>query len=210
MAGPTKYQEVVTATNYALAAEDGTPFKVFLSFNGTNQWLQTNSIDFTYGDKMFVSAGVRKLSDATAGMMVEHSSGGSNPFWHITAPGAISGGNNYNAVLYAGTGAYAENKATTFIAPMTNVVTGTYNFAAATVSLQVSLRVNGTVPTLTPTATTANATNFGNYPLYIGARAGTSLWFNGRLYGMVVAGKQASAAEITSTETYLNQKTGAF
>ena len=52
--------------------------------------------------------------------------------------------------------------------------------------------------------------NYGNYALYIGASAGTSLFFNGRLYGLVVAGKQASASEIASTEAWLNQKTGAY
>ena len=52
--------------------------------------------------------------------------------------------------------------------------------------------------------------NYGNYPMYIGARAGTSLWFNGRLYGLVVAGKAASVSEIASTEAWLNQKTGAY
>ena len=52
------YQRVNTSTDY-----DTVGFKPYLSFNGVNQWLQTNSIDFTYGNKMFVSAGVRKLSD---------------------------------------------------------------------------------------------------------------------------------------------------
>ena len=55
----------------------------------------------------------------------------------------------------------------------------------------------------------AGTGNFANAPLEIG-RYAASNYFNGRLYQLVIAGKQASAAEITNTETFINQKTGAY
>ena len=195
------YQRVNTATNY-----DTVGFKPYLSFNGVNQWLQTNSIDFTYGDKMFVCAGVRKLSDAAAGILVEIGQGtGSNRFY-VTAP--LSAGNfSFNTKATTDT----EYAATGFSAPVSNVLSCAYDMAASTLSSAVNPRVNAAVPTLAIIANGPPGTgNYGNYPLYIGARAGTSLWFNGRLYGLVVAGKAASAREIGSTGAWLNQKTGAY
>jgi hypothetical protein len=54
------------------------------------------------------------------------------------------------------------------------------------------------------------AGNFGNYPLYIGSRAGTSLPFNGNLYSLIIRGAQSTDAQIAATESYSNSKTGAY
>jgi hypothetical protein len=52
--------------------------------------------------------------------------------------------------------------------------------------------------------------NFGNYPLYIGRRGGTSSPFNGHLYSLIIRGAQSTDAQIVSAETYVNSKTGAY
>ena len=193
------YQRVNTATDY-----DTVGFKPYLSFNGVNQWLQTNSIDFTYGDKMFVSAGVRKLSDASLGMVTELSAalGSNNGTFYFVAPSGGSG-NDYTFVS-KGTSSTGAGSSSSYVSPITNVISGIGNISAPS----TTLRVNGAQ--VAQSTATQGTGNYGNYPMYIGARAGTSLWFNGRLYGLVVAGKQASASEIASTEAYLNQKTGAY
>ena len=189
------YQRVNTATDY-----DTVGFKPYLKFNGTNQWLQTNSIDFTYGDKMFVCAGVRKLSDA-AGVVLETS--------------ANYNSNNGAILFYADTKFHIGEGGTavdssTYLSPITNVISCAINRAGTTAQTTYTrLGING-VDDRASYVFADNAGNFGNYPLYIGARAGSSLWFNGRLYGMVVAGKQASAAEIQDTEKYMNLKTAAY
>ena len=198
------------SANFPVLQQDGTG-RYYLSFNGVNQWLRTNSIDFTYGDKMFVSAGVRKLSDASVGVVTELS---------VSAGGGTSGtfvlhgqtspvGYRYAAGSGASGAAFATDDASVFTAPITNVVSGISDFAGVTIADEISVRVNGAAPTQTRAGTVSTG-NFGNYPLYLGARAGSSLWFNGHLYGLVVAGKQASASEIASTEAWLNQKTGAY
>ena len=192
------YQRVNTATDY-----DTVGFKPYLSFNGVNQWLQTNSIDFTYGDKMFVAAGVRKLSDAATGMLTElsvnlNANAGS---FYVLAPNT-SGANTY-AFVTNGT-AQAPTIGIGYGAPITNVFAAVGNISGP----NAVMRVNGTQ--VAQSTASQGTGNYGNYPLYIGARAGSSLFFNGRLYGLVVAGKQASAGEIASTESWLNQKTGAF
>ena len=192
------YQRVNTATDY-----DTVGFKPYLKFNGTNQWLQTNSIDFSYGDKMFVCAGVRKLSDAAREVLFELS----------TASGSNQGTASIEAPPGAGLTAYqfrsygtsiVDVSTGTYAAPITNVVSGIGNISAPS----AALRVNGSQAA--QSTATQGTGNYGNYPLYIGARAGSSLWFNGRLHQLVVAGKQASDSEIGQTEAFTNQKTGAY
>jgi len=70
----------------------------------------------------------------------------------------------------------------------------------------VSLSIDGGAATTS--ALSQGTGNFGNYALNIGARGQTSLFFNGNLYGLIIPGKLASAAEIASTEAYMAAKTG--
>ena len=192
------------SANFPVLQQDGTG-RYYLAFNGVNQWLQTNSIDFTYGDKMFVSAGVRKLSDAATSVLFELSAIATSNSGSFYVSGPDSAGANKFSFLSTGTiSASASTGNSNYSAPVTTVISGIGSVSAP----NAALRVNGTQ---VAQSTAAQGTgNYGNYPLYIGARAGTSLWFNGRLYGLVIAGKQASASEIASTETWLNQKTGAY
>ena len=152
---------------------------------------------------MFVSAGVRKLSATTsASMILELSSA------YDANNGSFSLYDFSDAKTYVGskgTTAFVTVGSITHAAPYTSIL----SLVSSISTDELKIRVNGTQE---GSSTAGQGTgNYGNYPLFIGARnAGASLWFNGRLYGLVVAGKQASAAEVTSTETYLNNKTGAF
>ena len=188
------YQRVNTATDY-----DTVGFKPYLRFNGVSQWLQTNSIDFTYGDKMFVSAGVRKLSDGATALLLEMGTG--SPYISAPESAGVYGVRIGNNVGY---------NHSTFSAPSTSVISSNMDRAASTNAAAAYDRFNGVVNTTTPTGTPPASGNYGNYPMYIGARAGTSLWFNGRLYSLIVAGKLANAVEITETEKYVNGKTAAY
>ena len=199
--GNHAYNPSGNSANCPVLQQDGTG-RYYLSFNGVNQWLQTNSIDFTYGDKMFVSAGVRKLSDAATGCLLELSTTivSNNGAIQIAAPGSAAP--NYSFRSKGTSLAFADTSG--YSAPITHTISGIGDISAP----NAVLRLNGSQ--VAQAAATQGAGNYGNYPLYIGARAGTSLFFNGRLYGLVVAGKSASASEIASTESWLNQKTGAY
>ena len=50
--------------------------------------------------------------------------------------------------------------------------------------------------------------NFGNYPLYIGRRAGTSLPFNGHIYGLIGIGRLTTDSETAAIEKELAKRTG--
>lgn len=197
------YQRVNTATDY-----DTVGFPTYLAFNGTNSSMATGSIDFTSTSAMTVFAGVRKLSDATAGQFLELSSNYSvnNGSFTLSAPEAAT---QYGFAIRGTTGTYYLP--ISYTAPITNVLTILADIGQPTRATELVPRVNGVINQTNPGGTVdAGSGNFGNYPLYIGARAGTTVFFNGNLYSMIVRGAQSSAAQITSAETYVNGKTRAY
>jgi hypothetical protein len=118
----------------------------------------------------------------------------------MTAPNAASATYAFES---KGT-ALTDAVGTPFTAPLTSVLTGVSSIAS---DVNI-LRVNSTQA---DSDTGDQGTgNFGNYPLYIGRRGGTSLPFNGNLYSLIVRGAQSSDYQIAATENYVNSKTGAF
>jgi hypothetical protein len=195
--GLPPYQRVNTATDY-----DTVGFPVYLRADGSNDFLQTNSIDFSGTDKVTVAAGVRKLSDAAAGTVMELSTAiaSNNGTFRLTAPNSAAA--NY-AFSSKGTVA-STNVFTSFAAPITNVITG-----LADISGDINrARLNAqSVGDLTSDQGTGN---FGNFAMYLFSTAGTSSFFNGRFYGGVVRGAFSNDQQVQSLENYMNTKTAAF
>ncbi|HQV25252.1 MAG TPA: hypothetical protein PLS76_05850, partial [Acinetobacter sp.] len=50
--------------------------------------------------------------------------------------------------------------------------------------------------------------NYGNHPIYIGRRAGTSLAFNGHIYSLIGVGKLVSDNETLAIEKELAKRLG--
>ena len=201
------YQRIAAATDYATAG-----FLPYLDFI-TDDSLSTGSIDFTATDKMFVCAGVTKNSDAATAILVELSASAdtNNGAFYIAAP-APGGAANYTAVVRGNTttNGYAL---TTFAAPRTNTLAVVFDISGTTTATEIpTSNVNGAVPTRTAVGggSDSGTGNFGNYPLYIGRRGNTSYPLNGRLYQKIVVGKAPTAAELASTEAFVNSKTGAY
>jgi hypothetical protein len=196
----TAYQRVGTAFD---VTEAGVASRSYLSFDGTDDGMLTGNI--TPGtDKAQVFAGVRKLSDANVGTIAEFSptSGGSTGALGLSGP-AGAATNDYRWTS-RGT-ATATIAPSGFTAPLTNVLTGIGDIAGDV----ATLRVNGVEAATT--ASDQGTGNFLTYPLYIGRRGGASLPLNGQIFGLIVRfGTNLSAATITQTETWLNQRTGAF
>lgn len=191
------YQRVNTATDYA---DVGAPR--YLSFDGTDNGMATSSIDFTGTDKMTVWAGVRKLSDAAIGVVVELSASvGANTGGFYLAASASSGA-NYQLVSKGTVLAAATPSG--IAAPITNVLTGICDISGDS----AILRVNG-VQAASSSADQGTG-NYGNYPLYIGRRGGTTLPFNGRIYQLIVRGAESTAGQIQAIERYVNAKTRAY
>ena len=193
----TRYQSITTATSY-----DTVGFPKYLKFDGIGDSLATAAINFTSTDKMTVFAGVRKLSDAAAAVLCELSASISTSSGAATLFAPDGAAPRY---LFSskGTG-QSSASATGYTAPLSSVLTGVADIAADV----ATLRINGAQAATS--GTDQGTGNFGNYPLYIGRRGGTSLPFNGHLYSLIVRGAQSSDSQIVSAESYVNSKTGAY
>jgi hypothetical protein len=201
----TAYQRVTDQYN---VTEAGVSSVSYLFFDGVNDSLATSTI--TPGtDKAQVFAGVRKLSDAATGIFAElsaNSFGTTNQgAFYLTVPHGTSASERYGFFGKGAVAAASGQVSTTSNgpAPDTAVITGLGDISG---DLN-TLRRNGVAGT---NATADQGTgNFLAYPLYIGARAGTSLFFSGHLYGLIARfGPNLATGQISSTETWVAGKTG--
>lgn len=198
----TRYQWVNTVADY-----DTVGFPKYLKFDGVDDSMSTATVDFTATDKMNVLAGFRKLSDAAG------AGGGATPVelstTSTTSSGSFSLGSGFSylanwAFRSGGTGIVVAMSGSTYTAPLTSVVTGLSNIAGDS----SILRIDG-VQAASVTED-QGAGNFGNYPLFIGARNNSGYFFNGNIYSLIVRGALSSDAQIINAETYVNSKTGAY
>ena len=191
------YQGINTATDYDA---DPAKFPAYLRFDGVDDALQTGNIDFTSTDKMTVWAGVTKLSDAVA-VILELSD-----TWTYYS-GSFLVFNNAASFTY-----YSASRGSGAVNPGHNApIAGEVNTSVLAITHDIpgdlsTIRRNG-IPGVNGIVD-KGAGSFGNYPLYIGARAGTSYFVNGRLYGLIVRGAQSSLLQIEDTELYMNKKVG--
>ena len=195
----TAYQRVTTQYD---VTEAGVPPVAYLAFDGVDDFMVTPTITPNI-DKVQVFAGLRKLSDAAIGMVVELSanSGGANGSLYLIAPNSISAaGYEWRS---RGTTAVQATAGSGFASPITSVLTGLGDISGDL----ATLRIDGT-----QAAQNTGDQGTGNYlayPLYIGRRGGTSVPLNGQLYSLVTRfGSNLEANDIANTETYVASKTG--
>jgi hypothetical protein len=214
MGTPTRYQRVTNATDYALTAEDGTPFPLFIRLDGSDDWLQTNTI--TPGtDKVAVFAGVRKLSDAADGLICEFSDNAATRprAFNLGGPSTLGPAVSYGALLgggpSGGSGQRSGVGSNGFPAPITNVVQVSFDSAGAAILDEIKPRINGVLTQSIQFGDAVTTGNFLAYPLYIGRRAGTSFPFNGHIHQLIVRfGPNLDAATIANAEKFVGTKTG--
>lgn len=172
----------------------------YLAFAGVDDFMVTGAVNFTATDKMTSWAGVRKLSDAARSMLFEMGNSSAGAV-RMEAPNSVgvgnylfaSGGTNIGAGIATMNG---------YAAPISNVLSGTSDIASDV----AILRINGAQ--VGSGVADQGAGNYGNLPIYIGARNGASLFLNGNLYGLILRGVTSTAAQVQQTEAYLGVKTG--
>ena len=203
-----------TATSRPVLQQDASG-RYYLSFDGTDDWMQTNNINFTGTDKMTVFCGVRKLSDAAAGAIVELSATPTaadfTARFSVTAAAASLASYGLGMTTNSGASGTHQIRALTYAAPITNVVAALFDSSFFSGPNRVIPRVNAAAPGSVQVAfeqTGAVPVKFGSFPLFIGRRGGTSLPFNGRLYGLIVRGAQTDDLHLTNVERYLANKSG--
>lgn len=181
----------------------------WLEFDGADDFLETSAINFSATDKLSLFSGLRKLSDAATAMVLESSvsAGANNGTFFLSAPQGAANA-NYGVLLRGTTD--TGSSLTTYTAPITNVISVNFDIAQATRATEILPRVNGLIPTRGTFGSAADAGtgNFGNYPMYIGRRAGLTLPFSGLVYGIIVRGATSDSLTVGGTEGYMAAKSG--
>ena len=173
----------------------------YLAFDGVDDFLVTNHINFTVTDKISLFAGVRKLSDSGTGMVYELSPdlNTNNGGFYLTAPSATNG-NNYSFSSKGTVSIYAT--ITGYRSPATNVLTA--KSAISTDSLTV--RIDGAEKMLS--GADQGVGNYGYHQLFIGRRGGTYAPFRGNIYSLIGIGRLTSNSETIALEKSIAKNTG--
>jgi hypothetical protein len=190
----TPYQKRV---NFLDVTEAGKRSIRRLYFNGTSHFMTTPTIT-PNTDKAQVFAGVRKLSDVV-GTIIETSVsfGGNNGTVGLFTPGAPG-----DADLFVSRGTIIQTTRRSHVFPFSGVYTGTADIGGQS----ILGRSNGTDYTIV-SGTDQGTGNYLAYPAYIGARAGTSLFFNGYLDQLITRfGTNLDSGAIETTEKYVSTK----
>jgi len=174
----------------------------YLAFDGTDDFFLTSAIDFSGTGDITAWLGVRKLSDAATGMALELSTGAAAGSFSFRVPQGAAATFSFAS---SGTSTGTATSPTSYAAPYTAVLTGIGNIA----NDRAILRLNG-AQVAQDIVSDQGTGPYGSYALYIGRRGGSSLALNGRMYSLIGLGAAATASQITSTETWINGKTGAF
>lgn len=188
------YQRVNTATDY-----DSVDFPHYLAFDGVDDFLSTGNIDFTSTDKMTEVLGI-SVNNGTFGVIHELSATlASNAGAFGRFSGVVSS-RHYPTVIRgsAAVAGYAGMVSST--QPDLCVLSATHDIAGDL----TRARRNGVYGV--DETTDKGTGNLGNYPLYIGRRAGTSSPANMNLYQFVLRG--AATTDLAPGEAHAAAKTG--
>jgi hypothetical protein len=174
-----------------------------LQFDGTDDGLATSGNITPGTDKAQIVAGVRKLSDASVGVLVETSlnAAGNLGTISIRAPGQTSPNGNYETRSRGDGTLRAAGFARA--APDTSVVTGLSDISAP----NCALRLDGAQ--VASNTASQGVGNYLPYPLYVGRRGSPLNWFNGHIYGIILRfGPNLSAPDLATLEQWAAEKSG--
>ena len=190
-----------TAGKRPLLQTDGTYW--WLQGDGIDDCMSTNAIDFTGTNKMTVWAGVRKVDD-TVSIICELSAAIGNPGTFYSVTGTNVGGTGYSAISRGSAEVELEQASRnfTYSGVDTAVITQFHDIPG-----DLSRGWRNGVAGIDGTADKGTG-NFGNYPMYLMSRAGSGLFFNGRLYSLIVRGAASSADELTKANQWTASKCG--
>lgn len=193
-----------TSTKRPTLQQDGNG-KYYLSFDGTDDFLATASAATLTGtDEMSVFAAIRKASDAAIGTVIETSANrdSNNGTLYLIGPASAAAQSMGLATRGTSNGGFTYTNAAVAAAVTFNYI----GLIDISVPSQEG-RVNGS--SVGTSGSALGGGNFTSQTIYVGARAGTSRFFNGRIYQLALRNKLTSGAALTDADTFLNGKSGA-
>jgi hypothetical protein len=192
--GLPAYQRVTTSTDY-----DTTDFPRFLRFDGVDDAMVTQTINWSASDKASACVGIRSIGAGTYDVFsMPPTFGYFRMVWL---------GNNLNFIYLAGDNGVQRGASVAPPRPVTTVVIGTADIAKPQVLVRTKDANNGTLQSTTLTA--SGTGRFSRLSLTLGA-IGNSSFLSGRVYQMVLRGALTSPAQEAELEAFVNAKTRAF
>lgn len=202
--GRNNHASQTVSASRPILQRNATTGAYYLAFDGVDDFLQTNSIDFTATDKVSLFAGVQKQS-TTLGMLCELStnsstSGQYNAFY-LAVP-ETSDGVIFFRSRVENTGASQIAKVNSTANPLQCVITCTSDIPNDINTIKLN-GVSGEAA-----YGDLGVGNLGNHPLYIGRRGGTIYPFNGHLYSLIGIGRLTTDSETITLEKFIAKTTG--
>lgn len=174
-----------------------------VTFSGSYTQLVTPPINFTTTAQMMAAIGLHVVGSASAAVAIElgsdvNSVNGSFLF------GAPSSTADHSLYLR---GTSTLRAAVNNVVDGDDIIVGLFDISQVTKETQLIPRLNFTQLTgsqITWTGTTAGTGNFGNLPLFIGARSGGTLPYQGKIYEIIVRGALSNPTQVFQTETFID------
>jgi hypothetical protein len=164
-----------------------------LLFDGSDDNLLTASVNFSATDEMTVMVGVRKLSDGSYPIIAELSTNWTSNNGSFSLSGNLNNGYAWSS---RGTGG-ATVLTTGYLAPVTTVL----GLQSDVSGPSLVLRANGSE--INTSSSSQGLGNYGTWPIYISSRAGSSNYFNGLIYTLIVRGATTPTQTIKNFERNL-------
>ena len=176
-----------------------------LEFDGVDDFLVTNNIDFTTTADVSLFTATTNRS-AVRGMIAELSATLGNPgTFDLDIAGAANRTYGWGLNATAATGRFiVANPAIV----TTDVIQCAFHISGVGLVNQIIPRINGAPAVVSNSVEGGSIAAFMSAPLYIGRRGGASLPFSGDLFGILAMSYTTTAGQITQTEIYLAQKAG--
>ena len=176
-----------------------------VTFDGVNDQLVTSPIDFTATDKMTVGIGLNVIGSASAAVALELGAdvNSINGSFLIGAPSAIADHSLYLR------GTTTIRAAVNNITDGDDIIMGLFDISQTTKETELIPRLNRVQisgSNITWTGTDAGTGNFGNLPLYIGAKSGLGNPYNGKIYQIIVRGGAATSDQVRNLENWIDSK----
>lgn len=179
----------------------------YLDFDGVDDWMTCGTVDPAGATRASLCVGLRKISDATTGMVLSMGAWGGHSL-DLRAPGSFGGANlgGYARAPAGGTqiGALAPG----FAAPVSAVATALVDLTASQ-GAEFTMRVNG-ITTAQNTGTSFDST--GSLPggtLWLGRRQDAAvLLLRARVYGVLIRFAPWTTIERQRIEFFMANRTG--
>ena len=176
--GNNNHAFATSSATRPILRKNATTGAYYLVFDGSDDFLVTSSIDFTATDEVSVLAGIKRGLGNAGNVIVELSASPTNNGVFLVNSDDVSG----TGRIFARSKGTLEGNVEKAVAN-SNVVLSLRSKISTDTTL---LKVNNTTHSSSQDQGTGN---YGNYPLYIGRRAGTTLPFNGHIYSLIGVGR---------------------